>query len=283
MTRSAKQFFTAASFAGLMLLVLFETTSTQPALHRVDDGYMVLSEGFANTVTIHIPDTTCGAPATMYVPVYASNISFSDSVIAYQMIINYDSAFGVFDSALVEGCITPEFFYPIWNFTQPGVINGGYANFSSLEPIAGEGVLCYLRFTSFDTVGLMEVTFEDFIFNEGDPAAETYDATIEILGDPVGVETGDGEFIPNEYKLLPCYPNPFNSQTVITFQMLEAGMVNLTLYDIQGKQAAVLYSGAADIGRHSVRFQAGDFASGIYFVKFAAAGYTETGKIVLIK
>ena len=283
MTRSAKQFFTAASFAGLMLLILFETSSTQPALHRGDDGSMLLTEGSSNTVTVQIPDTTCELQTTIYIPVYASNISLSDSVVAYQMIINYDCAFGVFDSAIVEGCITPEFFYPIWNFTQPGVINGGYANFSNLEPISGEGLLCYLRFTSYDTAGLMDVAFEDFIFNEGDPAAETYDATIEILGDPVGVETGDGESIPNEYKLLPCYPNPFNFQTVIIFQMPKVGMVNLTLYDIQGKQAAVLYSGAADIGRHSVRFQAGDFASGIYFVKFAAAGYTETGKIVLIK
>ncbi len=83
-------------------------------------------------------------------------------------------------------------------------------------------------------------------------------------------------------------PNPFNPTTAISYQLSAMSFVNLTVYDIQGRQVAELVNGWRDAGVHEVTFDASNLASGIYLYRIEASGSEatptmKTGKMVLVK
>ena len=97
--------------------------------------------------------------------------------------------------------------------------------------------------------------------------------------------------VPKEYKLEQNYPNPFNSNTIIRFQVgnsspypLQRGTpVMLKVYDLAGREVAVLVNEYLQAGTYEVRFDAGDLPSGIYFYRMETEEFKETRKLVLLK
>ncbi len=79
------------------------------------------------------------------------------------------------------------------------------------------------------------------------------------------------------------YPNPFNPSTVIAYQIVKQGHVSLKVYDGLGKEIAELVNKEQTKGSYSVVFKADNLASGIYFYKIIANGFTETKKMILTK
>ena len=79
------------------------------------------------------------------------------------------------------------------------------------------------------------------------------------------------------------YPNPFNPSTVIAYQIVKQGHVSLKVYDGLGKEIAELVNKEQTKGKYSVVFKADNLASGIYFYKIIANGFTETKKMILTK
>nr|MBP6672922.1 T9SS type A sorting domain-containing protein [Bacteroidota bacterium] len=91
------------------------------------------------------------------------------------------------------------------------------------------------------------------------------------------------ETIPEEYSLLQNHPNPFNSATTIQYQLASGAAVRLTVYDMVGKEAAVLVNEVKEAGSYSVQFDASHLASGIYFYRITAGKFTAAKKLVLVK
>jgi hypothetical protein len=89
--------------------------------------------------------------------------------------------------------------------------------------------------------------------------------------------------IPDSYQLAQNFPNPFNPGTEIVFSLPEASNVSLKVYDITGKEVAVLANGFHPRGRYHVAFNGSNFASGVYFYKLVTPKFTETKKMVLKK
>lgn len=97
--------------------------------------------------------------------------------------------------------------------------------------------------------------------------------------------------IPVIYSLSQNYPNPFNPSTKISFAMPETGIVKLEVYDITGKQVAVLVNGQIEAGKHSIDFDASRLSSGVYIYKLTANDpssssgqvFIDTKKMVLLK
>ncbi len=89
--------------------------------------------------------------------------------------------------------------------------------------------------------------------------------------------------IPTQITLEQNYPNPFNPATTIDFSLVEPGPVNLTVYDMAGNRIATLVDGQLSAGQHSVGFNAGNLASGIYCYTLKTGGQQLTRKMVLIK
>ncbi|MBU1881048.1 T9SS type A sorting domain-containing protein, partial [bacterium] len=79
------------------------------------------------------------------------------------------------------------------------------------------------------------------------------------------------------------YPNPFNPTTEIAFNLPAASNVELTVYDTMGRSVATLFSGNLNAGRHLVTFDASHLASGIYFYRIDADGFSDLKKMALLK
>jgi hypothetical protein len=82
---------------------------------------------------------------------------------------------------------------------------------------------------------------------------------------------------------LSCYPNPFNPSTRIEFTLPRAGKVSLKVYDVLGREVAVLVNETLNARDHDVVFDGGELPSGIYFARLDAAGVSQTRKMVLLK
>lgn len=88
---------------------------------------------------------------------------------------------------------------------------------------------------------------------------------------------------PTAFRLDQNYPNPFNPMTVISYQLVGNGMVNLDVYDILGRKIQTLVSEHENAGPHSVTFNANNLASGVYFYRLRAGSFVQTKKLILIK
>lgn len=89
--------------------------------------------------------------------------------------------------------------------------------------------------------------------------------------------------IPSKFSLYQNYPNPFNTSTNIKFQITKTENVKIIVYDLLGKEVAVLVNKKLHAGIYEVRFDGSGLASGLYYCKLEAGDYTEVKKMILIK
>lgn len=93
----------------------------------------------------------------------------------------------------------------------------------------------------------------------------------------------ENNVLPDKFILEQNYPNPFNPQTTIKFTLSEKMNVLLKVYDILGKEVAMLFNGEMESGTHSINFNAASFSSGVYFYRIDAGEHTATRKMQLLK
>ncbi|MEN8192631.1 MAG: glycosyl hydrolase family 28 protein [Bacteroidota bacterium] len=96
------------------------------------------------------------------------------------------------------------------------------------------------------------------------------------------VETRSPEAI-KEYSLSQNYPNPFNPTTKITFNLLEPGNTELSVYNILGQKVITLVNEELNAGSYSYTFDASPLSSGIYFYKIVSKEFSSVKKMMLIK
>ncbi len=89
--------------------------------------------------------------------------------------------------------------------------------------------------------------------------------------------------MPVGFALYQNYPNPFTSISVISYQLPVASHVDLTVYDILGREVARLVNGRKEAGRYEVQFNASHLSSGVYFYKLQAGSFTSVRKLLLMK
>lgn len=130
---------------------------------------------------------------------------------------------------------------------------------------------------------------------------QTYSGTLTILNSDstitvslkgfsnssIGIHQISGE-VPKETKLFQNYPNPFNPETRIKFQLKDTRFVTLKIYDMLGKEVAVLVNKKLGAGVYEIpfsinQFSGNRFSSGVYYYKLETPDYSRTNKLVILK
>jgi hypothetical protein len=104
---------------------------------------------------------------------------------------------------------------------------------------------------------------------------------IKTARDPLGAADRP-RVLPRQYSLS-AFPNPFNSQAIITYSTPSRTHLVLNVYDLLGRDVSTLQQGWADAGSHTVRFNAESLPSGIYFCHLNAGAQSLTRKLILLK
>ena len=71
--------------------------------------------------------------------------------------------------------------------------------------------------------------------------------------------------------------------TTIEFSLPQSGYITLNVYDIFGKEVASLVAENLSAGRYTAKWNAANFASGMYYYRIQAGQFQETRKLVLLK
>lgn len=137
--------------------------------------------------------------------------------------------------------------------------------------------------TGFQTMGLYQMNRT---------TAKTVASTLKTrysiyaLTQPVNTVVA-AEQTPDGFDLEPAYPNPFNPETTIGFTLTESSPVTLTVFDVTGREIAVLISETLPAGHHVHHFNAAQsgipLGSGLYFYRLSTPATSKTAKMILIK
>jgi hypothetical protein len=93
----------------------------------------------------------------------------------------------------------------------------------------------------------------------------------------------DPPAVPRESRLYQNYPNPFNPSTRIGYHVARSCHVQLTVYDLLGRELATLVDAVQGAGVHAVEWKAEGMASGVYFCRLNAGAFVDTRKMMLVR
>lgn len=139
--------------------------------------------------------------------------------------------------------------------------------------------------TNFDSAAIdLKVIFEDLSGNTTEWILEPAFA----IGNFKGVVNIEEELkiedsIPLAYKLYNNHPNPFNPSTTISYSIPEKGRIILKVFDVLGKEVAILVNEIKTAGEYNVVFDGSYLSSGVYFYTININDYRATKKMLLIK
>ena len=122
--------------------------------------------------------------------------------------------------------------------------------------------------------------------DEDGPRSHNGPFHLKLDGDLLAV--GGEEPIPTQFSLHQNYPNPFNPTTTMLYDLPEAAMVHLVIYDVLGRQVRTLVNQDLTAGYHRAVWDATDdmgrpLSGGLYIYRIQAGGFSKTMKMVLLK
>lgn len=132
-----------------------------------------------------------------------------------------------------------------------------------------------------DGVYIAGETTGEFVVTATDPATGL--SGTARVGNGVAVAVEEAGDVPEAFHLAPNYPNPFNAETTIAFTLPQPARVRLAVYDVLGREVAVLVDDALPPGTHQARFDASRLASGVYFYRLAADRSSQTRTMLLLR
>jgi hypothetical protein len=114
---------------------------------------------------------------------------------------------------------------------------------------------------------------------KGVPNQEIYAANLSNL---IAVNNISSE-VPSSFDLHQNYPNPFNPATKIRFDLPEASLVKVTVYDALGRAVKVIVNQNLTPGSYETSFDGSAYTSGVYFYEIVSGSFKDVKKMVLIK
>lgn len=91
------------------------------------------------------------------------------------------------------------------------------------------------------------------------------------------------EILPKKYELMQNYPNPFNPETKVNFSIPENSFVNITVYDVLGREIMTLVNEKLNAGYYEYNFNGSALSSGLYFYRMTTNKFTDIKRMILVK
>ncbi len=191
--------------------------------------------------------------------------------------IDYEKLFQIYDNTIIQ-----------YNALHP--INGGIISNNRLA------------FISSESFGISQSTDNGqtwFYENSGLPSNSSFSLVRDDAGyiytgtihgifksnypvvNPNAIE--ETFYFPTSWILSDCYPNPFNPNTTIEYQVPNTTKVKLNVFNLVGEEIAVLVNEEQPQGKYKIDFNGANLSSGVYFYKIQAEGFSSTKKFILLK
>jgi hypothetical protein len=115
-----------------------------------------------------------------------------------------------------------------------------------------------------------------------------HEVAIYVFAVTNGVDPGDDDVPDTGLRLGQSYPNPFSPSTTILYSLPARSHVRLGIYDVAGREVAVIQDGVQPVGPHEVRWDGADrgglpLSAGVYFVRLDAGGEARMSKMLLVR
>ena len=245
-------------------------------------GLAAMSHGSA---VVSVQPTTVEAPEVGEHLILHVDITGGESVAGYQFTVNYDTtALRYLDAANADYLPSETFAMPLPEADSVTLVAAALKG----APLStGDGTLATL---TFEVLALTPygVHLTDVLLSDATPAALAVRWTDTRL---------DGTLrrcsLPNRPRCFGNYPNPFNPETWIPYQLADAADVTLTIYGADGKLVRSIILGHQAAGSYHRKARAAywdgrnDFgervASGLYFYTLTAGDFTATGRMLIVK
>lgn len=136
-------------------------------------------------------------------------------------------------------------------------------------------------YTATDLTGDDFVDIEDLVIIESNK-----DKFLSVKSplNPEGLKRNTNALVTgNEITLNQNFPNPFNPSTTVSFTLLSESPVKLAVYDIAGREVDVILNQNLMAGSHSYSWNAGNFSSGVYFLRLVSGNLSETIQMNLVR
>lgn len=196
-------------------------------------------------------------PPNLYYPLNAAVI---DSM---PLTFQWGGQSGNFLNQRIQISTSPQFFYPVRDDYLSQSANS-YIVYSGLQYNViyywHVGVYCYPGYYNYSS---------------------TYTFTVSLTG--INIISAE---IPSQFSLYQNYPNPFNPVTKIKFDIPAGSSVPqtfLSVYDILGREIAVLVNEQLNPGKYEVDWDASAFPSGVYFYTLRSGNFIGYRKMILLK
>jgi parallel beta-helix repeat protein len=232
-------------------------------------------------ITLSIPSMEVSPEDTVHLPISGNSIS---GVADIEVTLSYASTILSFLDAKTTA-ITQGF-----SLTKTTVA-ANTVSLSMSSPIGindESGDIVEIKFTVSETAKTGSYIRFEYASVKDEVANER---TILVLEDgeihvtTAGIEEsgGLGDKVPISYNLYQNYPNPFNPSTTIRFSIPQGALVQLTVYDILGREVETILKRNMDPGHHMVQWDASHVASGIYFVRMVSGDFRQTRKVMVLR
>jgi hypothetical protein len=120
-----------------------------------------------------------------------------------------------------------------------------------------------------------------YVYHGGD--SERYPMLLITGPDTYQSYTESSPAVQTQYYLFANYPNPFNPETRISFDLPQSGPTQLQIFDINGRIVTTLLTGMTSAGHHDLAFNGAMLPSGVYFYHLQSGNYSATRKMLLLK
>lgn len=130
-----------------------------------------------------------------------------------------------------------------------------------------------------------EEHMEAFNFEDEWQSNESYPALFweDMEDDTPPVSADDETAVPDDFALNDNYPNPFNPNTKISYELGEQAQVRLEVYNVLGQHVTTLVDERQSAGQYEVQFDGSELSSGVYIYRLVAGNYIESRQMMLVK